>query len=649
MKSRNKTKGHQTIQEIYGPKDTQDSANFFMTQIDIHNKSKFQPKNSFKRIKKAAALPSLSRNSSLPSLKYYQSQAEDRPKTMVLQKRKKKRRFSMERLKDLCQPKTKPITEDDLTNKDLRKNTRDDIYEYVKDALENNSKIPMLDKIKFDQTSKVAKINERNKIKSEIILKRAHLKRLENQLYKLEVLHDSEFNPEIGRMITLKKAVEKSAYKIEVLEMDADILNHILDRTKQSLLNRKRPVQEKEKDLQIMQKTIGSMRKETALIMNDKNNIDKANERILKKFTDENKHFTNAFEGYIKEFKQITLVDALKTQIKDVSKKNKEERQKKIYNANLAKNGLKQIRKEENRAKLEENIEKLRKNQNLFAKIQSKCNVKDIHDLNDYHKYLQDTNVHLEYQKKVMEEEKSKKEKRLQRLTEILEKKKFSTNSNSQYNKIEVEHTLKCIQEEGAYVGPHFDDYINEDDHTRKEFRKRRLEKLKVIQNSCVMLIYRLSTQLKLGVDITDKNLVGRLTSIGLHLEHIMATLSKDKQKLYNLESINTDTSSQFPPEFMNIKYFYAQEPKNVSVVEEKDEKDEEVSYIQKGYQKRREKNKDLKNSFTSSPSSKSKKKPTKDSKRRLSSTEICITDHEIRPISQIIKRARKVFMKKPE
>jgi len=78
------------------------------------------------------------------------------------------------------------------------------------------------------------------------------------------------------------------------------------------------------------------------------------------------------------------------------------------------------------------------------------------------------------------------------------------------------------------------------------------------IQTTWAMLIMRISCQLKESTNITKGNIIRKLTSIGLRLEHIMATLSKNKQKLYNLESINTDTSNKYPPEFMNIKYFYA-------------------------------------------------------------------------------------------
>lgn len=83
------------------------------------------------------------------------------------------------------------------------------------------------------------------------------------------------------------------------------------------------------------------------------------------------------------------------------------------------------------------------------------------------------------------------------------------------------------------------------------------------------MLIYRISNQLKEDDKITKENVVIKLSSVGLRLEHIMATLAKNKQKFYNLESINTDTSNKFPPEFMNIKFYYARENQPIAEIED--------------------------------------------------------------------------------
>ena len=55
----------------------------------------------------------------------------------------------------LSRPKYSAITEDDLTSKafnmkDLLKETRNEISDYVKDALATDQKIPMIEKLKPD-------------------------------------------------------------------------------------------------------------------------------------------------------------------------------------------------------------------------------------------------------------------------------------------------------------------------------------------------------------------------------------------------------------------------------------------------------------------------------------------------------------------
>lgn len=156
-------------------------------------------------------------------------------------------------------------------------------------------------------------------------------------------------------------------------------------------------------------------------------------------------------------------------------------------------------------------------------------------------------NEHLQHENSILEEEKSKKLEILkQKRVELVQKKFFDGASQP-----DESGSAKSID---LYKNKH------KDEQRQDLFRVKRLEKLKHIQNCCILLIYRLSCQLSLDNKITNENLVQKFTTVGLRLEHIMASLSKNKQKLYNIESINTDTSNKYPPEFMNIRFFYAQE-----------------------------------------------------------------------------------------
>ena len=76
----------------------------------------------------------------------------------------------------------------------------------------------------------------------------------------------------------------------------------------------------------------------------------------------------------------------------------------------------------------------------------------------------------------------------------------------------------------------------------------------------------------------------------------MITTVSKRKQNIINLESINTDTSYKYPPDFMGVKYFYATIPKHESGEDDEtetnkanfktqSEEDEELKYLAKYYE----------------------------------------------------------------
>ena len=70
---------------------------------------------------------------------------------------------------------------------------------------------------------------------------------------------------------------------------------------------------------------------------------------------------------------------------------------------------------------------------------------------------------------------------------------------------------------------------------------------------------------------VTIGNIFRKLSTVGLRLEHIVATLIKKNTK-FIIESVNTDTTQLFPPKFMATGEFRIAS-KNVSsnaLVEEK-------------------------------------------------------------------------------
>ena len=68
-----------------------------------------------------------------------------------------------------------------------------------------------------------------------------------------------------------------------------------------------------------------------------------------------------------------------------------------------------------------------------------------------------------------------------------------------------------------------------------------------------IISIGRVAHQLKEDGSVTPSNVSDKLSICGLRLEHMVATLTK-KAPTFNIESVNTDFSSEEPPFFLGIK-----------------------------------------------------------------------------------------------
>lgn len=87
----------------------------------------------------------------------------------------------------------------------------------------------------------------------------------------------------------------------------------------------------------------------------------------------------------------------------------------------------------------------------------------------------------------------------------------------------------------------------------REEMIEKR-KKVKEVIASAIMSVARIASQLKEEhVKITPNNVDKKLSICGLRLEHMVATLYK-KKPTFNIESVNTDYSSDNPPFFLGIK-----------------------------------------------------------------------------------------------
>lgn len=104
----------------------------------------------------------------------------------------------------------------------------------------------------------------------------------------------------------------------------------------------------------------------------------------------------------------------------------------------------------------------------------------------------------------------------------------------------------------------------------------KKRKKVKELVATAVMSIARIANQLKEEAIITPINVQYYLSSCGLRLEHMVATLYK-KKPTFNIESINTDYSSDLPPQFLGIKHAVYVDPK---INEEDNKNDLEKLFI---------------------------------------------------------------------
>ena len=89
--------------------------------------------------------------------------------------------------------------------------------------------------------------------------------------------------------------------------------------------------------------------------------------------------------------------------------------------------------------------------------------------------------------------------------------------------------------------------------HKKDEELTKRKKKVNEVISNTILSISRIASQLKEDNNITPQNCDNKLSLCGLRLEHMVATLYK-KRPTFNIESVNTDYSSNFPPLFLGIK-----------------------------------------------------------------------------------------------
>jgi len=430
----------------------------------------------------------------------------------------------------------------------------------------------MLNKVKFDYNKKIQKLDSFNKLKLQKIHKEKELARLTEHSKKLELAIEQKLPTDISSLVMVKQEVNNIGFKLEKEQMTSNIYSHMLSSVRKEILFKEGPIEKVKSSLSVVESSAHEIKKKAEVFLNEKRNINLEEFWLQESIIRQNDLMCKDINIYMKEFKEQELKKNIMYHMKDIHFKQKEIESDKRNELKSTKKKLREIQNEEDRHKLQEELERLKKQHKQFAKIQTRCNVKDIHDIVKYYNYLLETNEQLQFQNEIIETEKNKKTQKLVLLKEELQKRSIFKQGKSNENWVKYSYTLDCLRQQHTYIDPHFNDFILEDKLAQKEHLKEKLLGLHEILSMCIMIIYRISIQLKENCHITKANVSTRLSSIGLHLEYMITTLSKSRQYHFNLESVNTDTSNNCPPSFLRILNSYTKAP--VKTEESKQESD---------------------------------------------------------------------------
>ena len=268
----------------------------------------------------------------------------------------------------------------------------------------------------------------------------------------------------------------------------------------------------------------------------------------------------------------------------------------------------------------------------------------------------------MEFHKTILENEHEQKVNLLKSLKEKLTIIKL-TKEVERNNIVTIEDTLKWVSNNNSYIEPHINDFACNERKTENEKLNKKLMIMHQMLSASIILIFRICWQLGEDQNITKQNVVEKLSSIGLRLEHMITTVSKRKQNISNLESINTDTSYKYPPDFMGVKYFYATVSKQDTDEEEtetnkvniksQNEEEDEIKYLADLYN--RVKNGSIEpmwdnlvklNFYRFIKQSDTSKTQNMESTRKLNMQlfERSKKDPSLKPISQLIHRAKQIL-----
>eukprot|EP00347_Sterkiella_histriomuscorum_P024380 403331322 len=399
------------------------------------------------------------------------------------------------------------------------------------------------------------KIQLQQKIKeyNEVTFQKKDLQNMLDELRKQLSMIELQNSNNVDTIDKIQQLIQDSLDCQQKLDMEllhTEQLNHIISRDKLLILDMKQPIDTKKQDMQHILNSIISIKALKNKMQKEITRFEKFKKLQLDDADNKKKIADNMKEMFLQDISQKTMFDEVyKNQIKIIEDKEKEMKLKKIEDQNQ-----KQLEHQEKllaeEKKRGETDKKKIKFQEDFLKLSEECNVNKIQDLvlyqNDQSEQKKDLKEIAQQAQKLTEEKQAK----LKDLQQQLQKLKFQADETKlaeQQKQAEDQQARRRLLQDAETQQHH-----HEPEKLREEYTVK-MKKMKEVVATAIMSIARVAHQLKEDPKVTPMNADQKLSVCGLRLEHMVATLYK-KKPTFNIESVNTDYSSDLPPFFLGIK-----------------------------------------------------------------------------------------------
>lgn len=153
--------------------------------------------------------------------------------------------------------------------------------------------------------------------------------------------------------------------------METETLRYILHRDNSSILHKIKPMEETKKDVKIVAASISNIKKKISEFQNEEANLKNSKLGVQESVMRVNDLMSIKINDYLNQFKQQEFEKQVKLHLREVHDKEALNEINKKNELKNAKKKLKEIMKEEDQSRFKDSLERLKKQQTMFAKIQS--------------------------------------------------------------------------------------------------------------------------------------------------------------------------------------------------------------------------------------------------------------------------------------